>query len=188
MTYQQWITNNWNFLQKWSRIWCNNNDDADELLGLFTIYLNENWEKFQSIPDGDERIKWTQTWLRNNVNWTNSEFNKQRRVNSLKEEWEQEAPYDDLIEVRCETDRDDIRDWLVDLNRNYSDTQVEKLVRLREIYLTLTTAEKVLWDLHFTNGLSLRKIGIKLNLSHMAIFTMLRDLKQKIRLRYGIDI
>lgn len=185
MTYQQWITNNWLFLQKWSRIWCDNSDDADELIGLFTIYLNDNWLKFSTIPDGDERIKFTQTWMKNNVRWSNSLFNKQKRVNNLGQEWEQKDSYDDMIEVRCETDRGDIRDWLLDLTRNYSDTQVEKLVRLREIYLTLTTAEKVLWDLHFTNGLSLRKIGHKLNLSHMSIFTMLRDLKQKIRDKYG---
>lgn len=184
--YQKWITDNYKFLQKWSRIWCKDFDDADELLTLFTIYLSTNWFKYESMSDND-RLRFTQTWMKNNVNWSNSDFNKLKKVNSLNEEWDIEDTYDDLIEVRCETDREDIKDWLIDLNRNYGEHQVEKLVRLREIYLTLATHEKVLYDLYWTNENSLREIGKKLNISHMSVWTMINDLKEKIRLKYGID-
>jgi hypothetical protein len=190
MTYQDWISNNYLFLQKWSRIWCVNNDDADELLTLFTIYLSSNWQKYLDMPNNNERIKFTQTWLKNNVKWSNSEFNRLKRVNSHEEEWEQkdDKTIDDLIEVRCENSREDIIDWLIDLNRNYTEHQVDKLVKLREIYLQLNIPDKVLWDMYWTNGLSLRDIGKKLDIPHLSVWTMIKELKEKIIIIYGTNI
>lgn len=189
MSFDRWISDNYQFLRKWSRIWCNSQSDADDLLSHFTIYLHKNWDsKFKLIPDGDERLAFTNQWMKNMVNWSNSDFNKQRRVNSFDEEWDvPDEAVDEFIEVQCETDRDDIRDWLLDLHRNYSDLETERLVKMREIYLKLQTHEKVLYDMYFTHMLSLRKIGKKLNIPYMAVYKMINELKEKIKTIYGMD-
>lgn len=185
--YNEWITNNYKFLKKWSKIWAG--DRADDLLSHFTLYLHKNWDsKFNNIPEGDERLAFVNQWMKNMVNWSNSDFNKLMRTNSLDEEWDvPDEAVDDFIEVQCETDREDIREWLLDLHRHYSEVETNKLVRLRQIYLKLELHEKVLYDMYFTNMMSLRQIGIKLNLPHMAIWSMLNDLKDKIKELYGLD-
>lgn len=184
--YQNWLSDNYKFISKWARIWCKTNEDADELISLFTIYLNENWTKF-SLIDEVGRIKFTQSWLKNNVRWNNSEFNKVRRLNSVDDSLVKDQDYDDLLEIRCETDREDIKEWLVDLSQNFSESEVERLVKLREIYLLLQTHEKVIWDLYFTNMMSLRDISKKIKLPLSSVHNMVIELKQKIKENYGMD-
>ena len=41
--------------------------------------------------------------------------------------------------------------------------------------------------MYFTNMLSLRKIGKRLNIPFMAVYKMLNELKEKIKQLYGMD-
>jgi len=180
MTYSIWVTNNYDFLKQWSKRWSKNN--WSELLSLYTIYLEKNWmRKMENIPQ-IERIKFTQTWFKNMVKWDNSEFNREIRVNNFEEECSMsDEEVDEFLEVTSETNRQDIKDWLVDLHRNFDELSCQRLINIRKIYLDLNTHEKVLYDLYFTQMLSLRDIGKKLNLPHMSVWSMVNDLKQKIK-------
>jgi DNA-directed RNA polymerase specialized sigma subunit len=164
----------------WSKRW--SHDEWPELLSQMAIYLNKNWPRFSQIPDGEERIKFLQTWMKNQVAWYNSDFNKTLRVNNLPEQTEiVDGEYDDLIELKSEVVRDDIKDWLIDLNQNWNDLEIDRLVKIRKIYLTLPSHEKVLYDLYFTKMMSMRDIGKKIDLPLSAVYNMIKELKEKIK-------
>jgi DNA-directed RNA polymerase specialized sigma subunit len=117
----------------------------------------------------------------------NSDFNKSIRVNNLSEEFDVfEESEDNFIEVMCETDRPDIRDFMMDISRRYSEYDVDKIVLLRAIYIELETYERVLWDLYFNQMLSMRDIGKKLDLPLSSVYNMVKELKIKVKLRCGI--
>jgi len=161
-------------------------DGWSDLLNLYIEYLDSHWLKFANIPPNDERLKFTQTWLQNMVRWKNSDYNKTYSVNNLEEGWDiPDEAEDHMIEIMAESDREDIGQWMIDVHRNFNELDAIRLIKLREIYLQLTTPERVLWDLYFTKMMSLRQIGKKIDLPHMAVFTMIRDLKNKIRLWIG---
>jgi len=187
-SWQIWFANNYTLISMWSRRW--SHDNWPELLSEMTIYLNKNWPRFSQIPDGEERIKFLQTWMRNQVAWYNSEFNKNIRVNNLSVDEdiesdfgrrEEQIAYDDMIELKSEVMREDIKDWLLDLNQNWSDLEIDRLVKIRKIYLTLPSHEKVLYDLYFTKMMSMRDIGKKIDLPLSAVYNMIKELKQKIK-------
>jgi DNA-directed RNA polymerase specialized sigma subunit len=163
----------------WSKRW--SHDEWPELLSQMAIYLNKNWSRFSQIPDGEERIKFLQTWMKNQVAWYNSDFNKTLRVNNLPEQVDiGDSEYDDLIELKSEVVRDDIKDWLIDLNQNWNDLEIDRLVKIRKIYLTLPSHQKVLYDLYFTKMMSMRDIGKKIDLPLSAVYNMIKELKEKI--------
>ena len=182
----EWITKNYEFLQKWCIAWGKHN--WSDLLNHYVIYLHKNWGKFSQIPDGKERLKFTQTWLKNNSRWRNSEFNKEMRVNNLCEQYTiADECEDNLIDVYCESDRMDIKMWMLDTYKEFGEEKGNKIMKMRQIYLTLDTHEKVLYDLYFQNMNSMRDIGEKLNIPLSAVFSMLKELKEKIRIKYGIN-
>jgi predicted DNA-binding protein YlxM (UPF0122 family) len=54
---------------------------------------------------------------------------------------------------------------------------------MRKIYLTLDTHQRVLWDLYFSQMLSMRAIGKKLDLPLSAVYNMVVELKSEIKRR-----
>lgn len=180
MTHSLWINTNYKFLEKWSKAWAK--EGWSDLLSMYIEYIDKNWQKFAFIPDGDDRLRFTQTWLKNMTKWSNSEYNRLHSVNNLAENWHiPDECEDSYLEVLAESHRDDIKLWLKDLFASYSEKDATRLVKLREIYLKLELHERVLWDLYFTQMLSLRDIGKKIDLPHMAVYVMIKDLKIKIR-------
>jgi len=186
--WQAWITRNYITIEFWSKHWAG--EDWAELIAHFSLYLNARWSKFSIIPDDEQRIKFMQAWMKNQVNWWNSDFSKSLRVNNLSVDEdiesdfgrrEEQIAYDDLIEVKAEYVREDIKDWLIDLNQNWSEIDVTRLVKLRQVYLTLQSHEKVLYDLYFSKMMSMRQIGEKLDLPLSAVFTMITELKNKLK-------
>lgn len=182
-----WIEQNWPTICKWSKHW--HEKEWGELSSQFVIYVDKNWLKFSAIPDGDDRIKFMQTWMKNNVNWYNSDFNKSIRTNNLNDEYEiNEEEEDQFLEVYCESDRDDIREFMLDLYRNYSDWDVNRILTIRKVYIELPTHDKVLFDLYFSKMMSMRAIGHKLDLPLSAIYNMITELKNKIKIGCGIQL
>lgn len=93
---------------------------------------------------------------------------------------------DHLLELRCESNREDIREWLVDVYVQFGDVGTNKLVKLREIYLKLEVHERVLWDLYYTNMNTMRDISKKLDIPLTAVYKMITDLNLKIKEKYGV--
>lgn len=175
-----WVEANWKWIEYWAKRW--SWDNWGDLVSHLYIYLDKNWVKFSAIPDDSQRIKFVQSWFKNSTRWTESEFNKSTRVNNFKDDWSiPDVGEDNLLEVICESDREDIRDWLVDIHKRWGEVGSNKLIKLRAIYLELDTHEKVLWDLYFNKMLSMREIGSKLGLPLSAIYIMIKELKNKVK-------
>ena len=185
MNGHDWVKDNYTFLETWSKRWSPNY--WDELISFYCLYIDSNWTKFSLIPDGDDRLRFTQTWFKNNVGWRNSDFNKAIRVNSMDEEYDiPDIAEESFIEVTCETDREDIKEFMLDLSRRFSEFDVSRIMLMRKIYIGLDTHERVLYDMYFTQMLSMRAIGKKIDLPLSAVYNMLNDLKIKLKLCAGI--
>lgn len=190
MNGEIFIVGNYNQLKLMSRRW--GGGDWVDLLSYYTIWIDKNWYKIVSLPHEDQ-MKFSQTWLKNNSKWYNSEYNKMKAVNNLNPPTDDsdmdleplqpdyEPGYDDMIELRSETLPEDIKVWLFDLSTNFSEKDVERLVKMRSIYLELLTHEKVLWDLYFSQMMTMRNISEKLNLPLTSVHLMINDLKTKIK-------
>jgi hypothetical protein len=178
-SWQQWLAKNYNTIAFWARKW--HAQEWRELLAHLTFYLQKNWVKFSQIPDGDERIKFLQTWMKNNVKWKNSDFNKSIMVNNHEDEWSikdelDETPYDILAEDMT----DDIKQFVIDINRRFDEADVNKILKIRTIYLQLETHDRVLYDLYFTQMLSIRGVAKKLQLPVSSVHVMIVNLRKKI--------
>lgn len=178
----QWITVNYIDLFAYAKR-CSSKNYSD-LISLFYLYLISpiGLSKFNKIENNIDRLKYSYRWLRNNAQWRNSEFNKTIRVNNLPDEIDvQDVSTDDYIEVLCENEREDIKELMLDMNRTYGEANANKLLTLRKVYLMLETTDKVLWDLYFTEMMSMRAIASKLDIPLSSIFSMVTDLKKKIK-------
>lgn len=75
-----------------------------------------------------------------------------------------------------------MKEWIKDTTDKWGEVSGTNLIKLRYIYLNdLTLTEKVLYDLHFTEGLSVRKIAKQLDLPISGTYQMVRVLKNKLR-------
>jgi hypothetical protein len=180
--WQLWLNKNYKTISFWAKHW--HREEWRELLAFLTLYLQKNWSKFSKIPDGDERIKFLQTWMKNNVRWQNSDFNKSIGVNKFDDEWEiQSETFEEPYEILAEDLPDDVKEFIVDLDRRFTEIEVRQIIVIRKIYLTLPSHERVLYDLYFTQMLSLRQVAKKLQLPLSAVHNMVTDLKKKIKER-----
>ena len=181
-SWQLWLQANYKTISMWARRWHTN--EWRELLAFMALYLEKNWAKFSQIPDGEQRIKFLQTWMKNNVRWKNSDFNKSIEVNNLEETWAgsyinegtHEVPYD----ILAEDFSDDVKTFIIDLNSKFDDLSAARIIKIRKIYLTLPSHEKVLYDLYFTQMKSIRGVAKQLDLPLSSVHNMIKDLRKKI--------
>lgn len=180
LTWQDWITKNYTTISHWARKW--HKEEPEELLAFLTLYLEKNWHKFSQIPDGEQRIKFLQTWMKNNVSWSNSDFRRSISVNNFPEDIEivEEPEFDDS-DIMAEDIGQDVKDFIKDLHRRFSEEEVYKIISVRKSYLILQTHERVLYDLWITQMLSIRAVAKRLNLPSSAVWGMINDLKKKIK-------
>lgn len=179
MTHSHWINTNYKFLYKWSRAW--SHSDWSDLLNHYVEYLDTNWQKFSNIPDNDERLKFSNQWFKNQTRWHNSDFNRKHKVNDLSGDWSiPDMCEDHFLELKCESDREDISLWLVDIHNQFGEEGARKLIKVREIYLTLDTHERVLYDMYFTHMNTMREISDKLSIPLTSVFKMVGELKIKL--------
>jgi hypothetical protein len=187
LSYDEWITNNYKILSTWARRW--HPEEWRELMAHLTFYLHKSWSKFSMIPDDEQRIKFIQTWYKNTVKWKNSDFNKSIKVND--DNWEGYSTNDSIFEIKgdiyeeaydvlAEDFNQSIKAFIIDLERRFSEPEVEKILKVRKIYLTLPPHEKVLYDLYFTKMLSIRGVAKQLDLPTSSVHLMIVDLRKKI--------
>jgi hypothetical protein len=177
--WQTWLTHNYKTLSTWSKRW--HPTEHGELISFMTLYLEKNWSQFSTIPDGIERIKFLQAWMKNNVKWKNSDFNKSIRVNNFSDEFTiADIETNDFLDIKSEDLPENIKDWIIDLNRRFGEIDVDRIVMIRSVYLKLKPHEKALYDMYFTQMLSMRSVATKLNLPLSAVYGMILDLKKKL--------
>lgn len=180
MIWQKWISENYNQLEYWAkrRDFLNWSD----LLTHLTLHLEKNWSTFNLIPD-DKKIAWCQGWYKNQVRWLNSKHNVDvfgdEKAGSSFIEFKTEIydeveviEYDDL----CDYTHEELL-WIDDL----SDSDIQKIRKIKSIYLQLSNEEQVLFDFYFKDMMSQRQIAKKINIPLSAVYNMLKALKTKIK-------
>lgn len=181
-SWQTWLEQNYKVISMWAKRW--HPEEWRELVAFLSFYLQKNWSRFSTIPDGDQRIKFLQTWMKNNVKWKNSDFNKSISVNTMDENWDGTSSKEGLDEVPfdiiAEDISDDVKAFIIDIERRFSEKEVEKIIKVRKIYLTLPSHEKVLYDLYFTQMLSIRGVAKQLDLPLSSVHNMILQLRKKI--------
>ena len=182
LTVDQWFILHYDTILKLSGYYT----DDRSIITHFYLWLNKpnRFLKIISMPI-NEQMKFTNTWMRNNSKWENSEFSKEKKINNFDEIWDEDyegMPVENniSIEIGAENISDDIKLWLIDIEEEWGDN-ADKLIRIRKIYLDMNTTDKVLYDLYFTNMMSTRMIAKKLNIPSSSVHIMLTDLKTKIR-------
>ncbi len=176
----QWITDNWKDLSKYAKM--RHQAEWRELMVHFSLYVHRHWITFSAIPDDIQRIKFARTWFKMNVIWEKSDFNKSIRVNNLPEKtYIPDEVEEQYLDILAENVDESVVNWMIDVKKNFSEESSQKLFKVRKIYLGLQLHEKVLYDLYFTQMMSIRQIGIKIDLPPSAIHTMLIELKNKIK-------
>lgn len=155
-------------------------------LYIWLVKHPNRWISMNSLSHNDQ-MKFTNTWLKNNSKWTNSDFNKENRVNDFNEIWDCQYESDTVvsIEIRSEDIDDNIKDWLIDIRMEFGE-DAEKLIKIRSIYLKMSTIDKVLYDLYFTKEMTLRSISKHLSIPLSSTHQMVMNLKNKIKEKCGI--
>lgn len=192
-----WINQNYTRLSKVAKDVSPN--EWRDLMTHYCLYLNDNWLSFSNIPNNDERLRFSTTWLANNSRWSKSSFNLEFKVNNLETQWDipdlqVEEPSFDITADGSES-RDNrvvdpqikwivisMKEWIRDTTDKWGEVRGYNLIKLRYVYLNdLTITEKVLYDLHFTEGLSVRRIAKQLDLPISGTYQMVKCLKNKIK-------
>jgi DNA-directed RNA polymerase specialized sigma subunit len=189
MTWQIWLSKNYEILHMWSNRW--HKEEGGELISLMSIYLEKNWSKFSMIPDGEQRIKFLQIWMKNNVKWSNSEFNNTIRVNNFEEiQFMQNIgdnqKTDDYLDILAESTSESLKAYIIDITNEFGEERARKIMAVRSVYDVLPTESKVLYDLYITRNMTIRSISTLLDIPASSVYTMIKDLKKEIRKKCAI--
>lgn len=196
LTHSLWINQNYIRLAKVAKDVSPN--DWRDLITHYCLYLDTNWVQFSVIPNNVERLKFSTTWLSNNARWPKSAFKLEFKVNNMEAQWdipdtEVEEPNIDILDISDERNNRVIdpqikwmvismKEWIKDTTDKWGEVRGTNLIKLRYVYLNdLTLTERVLYDLHFTEGLSVRKIAKQLDLPISGTYQMVRVLKNKLK-------
>lgn len=162
---------------------------AGDLIAELVIHLYENEAKIQQYIEIDRLEGFCVTYLNLNGKYTTSSLNKKYKLQ-----------FDELDEVMSKklssTDEEynlmDKDEYEKELNKYFTQEQIEKILKVNAILDQLTMAEKILFDAYFVKNLSYDKIcsqytffrekdGKKITYkSKKSIYNMMTDLKDKI--------
>lgn len=162
---------------------------ASELVSELYIYLASNKDKLQDYiyTDFMKMLKgFSVSWMKMQVTYSNTPFNLKHQNKSSDEivpdtEWE--TPHSEAEEP-----------YVKDLLTIYTEEQVDKILKIHEIYPTLSKPSQILFDAYFLQNLSYDKIKDKYTFfrtdengkkiyykSRGSIYQMMRALKEEIR-------
>jgi hypothetical protein len=184
MSVNEWIESEYKNLSKFAKHW--SKDNWADLITHYYIYLTKekNWIKLSLMPH-DEQMKFTQQWMKNSVAWKNSDFTKSLAVNNLDEGYtiKEEVESSVRIEICGEDVDDSVKEWLIDLHENWGDKQIERLVRIRELYLSdkFTITDRILYDMVYKNQMTMRQVSNKINVPLTSVFLLIKNLEQKMK-------
>ena len=184
----KWIETNYHLLKKFAKHW--SPDNWSDLISCYYIYLTKsnNWNRISALPH-DEQMKWTQRWMSNSVRWANSDFNKAVRVNNLEDEYEITDGYDSEISIEIMAEDGDlpVKEWLLDLHEHWGPDQINRIVKIRHLYLSnrFTVTDRILFDMCYTNQMTMRQISEKISIPLTSVFLLVKDLENKIRTECG---
>ena len=180
------ITMRWDFLQECSmNITKNKKIEGGDLLSELVLFLYDNQDKIEPYLDIKMLEGFSVSWMKLQAQHKTTPFNRKYGRNNNDEV--------EIPDTECQEPGDLTgEEYIRDLKSIYTDEQVEKIMRIHEIYPTLDKVNKLLFDAYFMEDLSYDKIREKYTFfrtkngkkvyykSKKSIYNMMLGLKKEI--------
>lgn len=181
------IGKNWKFIEE-----CANNimkgkkNNAGDLLGELCLFLYEQQDKVVPYCANDNSLKaFCLSWMKLQAQYASTPFNRKYTPNAQAEEMPDVPATDETVPED---------EYIQDLRRVYTDEQVDKILKIHDIYPGLSKVHKILFQAYFIEGLSYDKIkdrydfyrtdknGKKIHYkSKKSIYNLMKELKDEIK-------
>lgn len=183
---------NWDFLLKCARnCLIGKKTSHNDLVGELTLYLYDNQTKVQPYFEDENNsnailafsISWLKLQATHNTTPYSRKFQSRSNEGEIPEVASIAEPEDTLEE-----------DYIKDLRNIYTDKQIERILKINDIYPTLSKVNKILFKAYFVEDLSYDKIKEKYDFfrtdkngkriyykSKKSIYNLMVELKNEIR-------
>jgi hypothetical protein len=142
----------------------NKNIDSGDLVSELLIFLYDNKTKLEPYIDINMLEGFSVSWMRLQAQYDTTPFNIKYKGKTSKTDYIEDKGRDMPFEIEDEKidyDHLDEDEYIKDLRYIYNDEQINKILKVHDIYPTLSKVNKMLFDAYFMEGLSYDKIKDK---------------------------
>lgn len=148
------ITMRWEFLNECSiNITKSKKIDSGDLLSEMVIFLYENQDKIEPYLDMKMLEGFSVSWMKLQAQHKTTPFNRKYKTNNNESI--------DIPDTEAEGVDITEEEYIRDLRTHYTDEQIEKIMKIHDIYPTLDNVNRLLFDAYFIEDLSYDKIREK---------------------------
>ena len=148
------ITMRWEFLNECSiNITKSKKIDSGDLLSEMVIFLYENQDKIEPYLDLKMLEGFSVSWMKLQAQHKTTPFNRKYKNNNNESI--------DIPDTEAEGVDITEEEYIRDLRTHYTDEQIEKIMKIHDIYPTLDNVNRLLFDAYFIEDLSYDKIREK---------------------------
>lgn len=148
------ITMRWEFLNECSiNITKSKKIDSGDLLSEMVIFLYENQDKIEPYLDMKMLEGFSVSWMKLQAQHKTTPFNRKYKTNNNESI--------DIPDIEAEGVDITEEEYIRDLRTHYTDEQIEKIMKIHDIYPTLDNVNRLLFDAYFIEDLSYDKIREK---------------------------
>ena len=148
------ITMRWEFLNECSiNITKSKKSDSGDLLSEMVIFLYENQDKIEPYLDLKMLEGFSVSWMKLQAQHKTTPFNRKYKNNNNESI--------DIPDTEAEGVDITEEEYIRDLRTHYTDEQIEKIMKIHDIYPTLDNVNRLLFDAYFIEDLSYDKIREK---------------------------
>lgn len=147
----KFLNDRYTFLSDCSRnITKNKKTDSGDLLSELILFLYDNQVKIEPYLDIKMLEGFSVSWMRLQSQYKTTPFNR-KYMNDNSEEYD----IPDVLETTPDLNEDE---YVRDLKNIYTDNQIECIMKVWEIYPTLSKVNRILFDAYFMENMSYDKI------------------------------
>lgn len=182
----EFVSINFNFLLECAKnIVKSKKTDGNDLVAELVLYLYDHPQKIEPYLDIDMLLPFSISWMNLQSKWKTTNFNRKYQIN---------IEYDELVLENIADDNIPIPEdpYIQDLRKVYTDEQIKKILKVYDIYPSLSKTSQIIFKAYFEEGLSydkikdkykfFKKVGNKIVYykSKATIFTLMTNLKNEI--------
>ena len=137
--------------------------EAGDLVAELVIFLYDNKLKLEPYIDINMLEGFSVSWMRLQAQYDTTPFNikfKGKRTDYIEDKGG-DIPFEIEDEYVVDYDHLDEDEYVKDLRYVYNDIQIKKILKIHDIYPSLSKVNKMLFDAYFMEGLSYDKIKDK---------------------------
>ena len=162
----EFINSRYNFIYEVAKnISKNKITEASDLVHELVIFLYDNKLKLEPYIDINMLEGFSVSWMRLQAQYDTTPFNIKYKGKVNKTDYIEDKGRDIPFEIEDESvidyDHLDENEYIKDLRYAYTDEQINKILKVHDIYPTLSKVNKLLFDAYFMEGLSYDKIKDK---------------------------